>query len=472
MDIVERVQCPAEFVAVSAITMLASVVGRQCGIHPRQRDDWVVVPNLWSLVVGPPGILKSPAFHESLHPLRRLEQSARATYEAEMEQYAFAATEAKARREVLENELKKTLKLGGDTSSLQTKYEHLAVDPPIEHRYIVNDSTVEKLGALLNENPHGLMLFRDELYGFLATMDRQGHENDRSFYCEAWAGTSAYTYDRISRGTLHIQAACVSILGGIQPGRLARYLREMFAGHGDDGLIQRFQLAVYPDVSPSWQNVDRAPNLEARQRVVKVVTALSNLDAAAFGALAAAPDAVPCLRFAEDAQARVDQWREEIECKIRGADGEHPVVVSHLAKYRSLLPSLALLFHLTDTADGSPPGPVSLASFELAAAWCDFLEEHARRIYQSLTAGVDLTVRLLASKLIAGKLGTLPTTFRARDVYRQQWAGLADREAVALALGVLVDLGWLRCDEEPPSPSRGGRRTFRYATNPNLGSMS
>jgi hypothetical protein len=41
-------------------------------------------------------------------------------------------------------------------------------------------------------------------------------------YCEAWNGAGAYTYDRIGRGTLHIRAACLSVLGGIQPGPLER----------------------------------------------------------------------------------------------------------------------------------------------------------------------------------------------------------------------------------------------------------
>ncbi len=71
---------------------------------------------------------------------------------------------------------------------------------------VVNDATVEKLGELLNQNPNGLLLFRDELSGFLRLMDRPGHENDRGFYCEAWNGTGAYTYDRLGRGTLRIEA--------------------------------------------------------------------------------------------------------------------------------------------------------------------------------------------------------------------------------------------------------------------------
>jgi hypothetical protein len=52
------------------------------------------------------------------------------------------------------------------------------------------------------------------------------------------------------------------VLGGIQSGPLESYLREVFAGRGDDGLLQRFQMAVWPDVGGLWQNVDRWPNAE------------------------------------------------------------------------------------------------------------------------------------------------------------------------------------------------------------------
>jgi len=41
------------------------------------------------------------------------------------------------------------------------------------------------------------------------------------------------------------------------------------------------------------------------------------------------------------------EWLAELEAKIRG-DELHPALVSHLSKYRSLMPSLALLFELAD----------------------------------------------------------------------------------------------------------------------------
>src|SRR5690349_7849938 len=52
-------------------------------------------------------------------------------------------------------------------------------------------------------------------------------------------------------------------------------------------------------------------------------------------------------RFSAAAQERFSAWRKELEQKIRGGHLE-PALESHLAKSRSLLPKLALLFHLAE----------------------------------------------------------------------------------------------------------------------------
>jgi putative DNA primase/helicase len=269
-DVAARVQCPADFVAVGVIVSAAAVLGRKVAIRPKRQDDWAVVPNLWGLAVGPPGLMKSPALAEALRPLSRLIGDAHAQYEEQMLAHHFRLAEARARHHDLTRRLRDAFANDEPTADLRQHFEApSAYRPPVGKRYLVNDATVEKLGELLNHNPNGLLLFRDELSGFLHTMDRPGHENDRAFYCEAWNGTGAYTYDRIGRGTLHIRAACVSVLGGIQPGPLESYLREVFGGRGDDGLIQRFQLAVWPDVAGRWRNVDRWPDAAARGRAMR-----------------------------------------------------------------------------------------------------------------------------------------------------------------------------------------------------------
>src|SRR5262249_35879776 len=67
-------------------------------------------------------------------------------------------------------------------------------------RYKSNDTTIEKLGELLRENPAGLLIVRDELVGLLASWDREGREGDRAFYLDAWNGNTSFHTARTGRG--------------------------------------------------------------------------------------------------------------------------------------------------------------------------------------------------------------------------------------------------------------------------------
>jgi putative DNA primase/helicase len=445
---------------VAAVVAAAAVIGRKIAIRPKREDDWTVVPNLWGLVVGRPGIMKTPALQEALKPLYRLVADARHEYQQKMRERDFHMAEAQARREARKKKLREAIENKQSIDELRHAFEAPSYVAPTERRYVVNDSTVEKLGELLNQNRNGLLLFRDELTGLLQTMDRQGHENDRAFYCEAWNGTGPYTYDRIGRGTLHIEAACISILGGIQPGPLHRYLREVFGEGQDDGLIQRFQLIVYPDTGGPWRNVDRWPDAMAKHGALAVFNQLNAMDPTEIAAHELSPDELPFLRFTPEGQEVFNEWRTGLEAKIR-SDDEHPVIISHLAKYRSLMPTLALILHVIECVAEGTGGPVSQAAAARAVAWCTYLEAHAQRVYQSVTVAGRIAAALLAAKLKANKL---PNPFRVRDVYRAGWAGLGDREDVVRAVEVLEDLHWIR--RQDVRPPEGGRPTAHFHINP------
>ncbi len=117
---------------------------------------------------------------------------------------------------------------------------------PRRTRLIVNDATVEKLGELLNENPRGLLVVRDELPGLLAKLEDEAFQIDRAFYLEAFNGDASFKYDRIGRGTVEIEMATLSMVGGVQPARIAPIVRGAVTGSSADGLVQRLQLAVWP----------------------------------------------------------------------------------------------------------------------------------------------------------------------------------------------------------------------------------
>jgi hypothetical protein len=348
------------------------------------------------------------------------------------------------------------------TTDLLTLTQQLSEATVTERRYLTQDATTEKLGELLSENPRGMLLLRDELAGWLRTLERPGREGEREFYLEAWNGTGGYTFDRIGRGTVHIDALTLSILGAIQPGKLARYLREAIdGGGGADGLLQRSQLVVWPDNVGEYVQVDRYPDGNARRRANAIFETLDALDPAELG-LDAQEGEIPALHFSDEAQALFDVWRGELERRFR--DGElayKPAFESHLSKYRSLMPSLALIFHLVAVADGTASGPVSLEAAQLAAAWCDFLEAHALKLYAP-----EVSSHIKAAQLLARKIddGVVKDGATVRSIYNAGWEGLDDRETVMSGLEVLAEHKWIRLEEK----MTGGRPSQVVRLHPQL----
>ena len=306
---------------------------------------------------------------------------------------------------------------------------------------------MEKLGIILSENPNGVQVFRDELQGLLRGLDKPGREDYRAFYLECWAGDGRFTCDRVGRGTLDIEACCLSMIGTIQPGPLQSYLFSAAAGgQGDDGLLQRFQLAVWPDVPGDWVNVDEWPDNEVRNHAYAVVERLANLDPLEVDAQEDEHDGVPFLRFDAKAQAAFDEWRGDLERAVR-AGTLPPALESVLAKYRSLIPSIALLIHL---ADGGR-GPVPIAALDKAVGWGRYLFGHARRIFSTTGAGDGGSRKALLD--LIRQLGGRVTP---HDLRHHGFGG--DTETAERALDGLVRDGLGAWESVPPGP-RGGRPT-------------
>ncbi|EJF86355.1 DUF3987 domain-containing protein [Candidatus Bartonella washoeensis] len=72
-DIADRQQSSLDFVAVSAVCALASVIGNGVRIAPKQHNDWFIFPNLWGVIIGEPSARKTPAMQAALAPLYNLQ---------------------------------------------------------------------------------------------------------------------------------------------------------------------------------------------------------------------------------------------------------------------------------------------------------------------------------------------------------------------------------------------------------------
>lgn len=459
MDIAHRMQCPADFPAVAALVAVSSLIAARAVIQPKARDDWQVVPNLWGAVVGRPGVKKSPALNEALKPLQRLQVAEFEQHKAAHEAWELDCRVCELAAAGRESKAKKL----ADNDKTAARALLAPVDAPAEpiaRRFIVNDATVEKLGELLQQNPWGTLSYRDELYGLLTSLDKQGQEGSRAFYLTGYDGNQGHTFDRIMRGTVHVPRVCLAMLGGIQPGRIQEYVRgAVSGGSADDGLLQRFGLAVWPDVAGDFVHVDQWPDTAAKQTAWAVFERLA--------ALQPANDADPVVwRFTPAAQSVFVEWLVPFEKEIRG-DGLHPAMVSHLAKFRKLIPALALVFALIDTPDsGNLIGESELIR---ALAWGDYLRTHANRLYAAAVMPETTDAATLLSKIRAGRLadgdGAILASFTPRQIAVKGWAGLGTPDAVRKAAELLTDYDWLRW-EAVPSGAAGGRPSERYAINP------
>lgn len=461
-DIAERLSVPLDYVAATAMVAAGSLLGRRIGIRPQTRTDWTEVCNLWGCIVGPPGALKSPVVREVLAPLRMLEKRAFEEHAAAMRAYEAAEQVFKIEAETAKKNAKRTLestKYGPNArEEAQNRFKEIVQPtPPIAVRFTTTDTTFEKLGEICKENPTGVLVHRDELLTMFADLDREEKAPARGFFMTGWSGLDGYTFDRIGRGTIAIDAVNISVFGTTQPSRLTKYVRDSLSQR-DDGMVQRLQILVWPDINKDWEEVDRYPNYEAKKAAFSCFDWLHALDAASVGAEVdpyGGTNSVPFLRFDEEAQLLFSQYRASLERKLR--DEDLPSAVSaHLSKYRGLIPRLALICHLANGCSG----PVSAKAVQMALGWSDYLEAHMHRAYASVGSDNVDVARAILRRIMKGDL---QQGFSVRELKRHHWSGLSG-DRVNLGLDMLVEHDWLRSE----FTETGGRPSVKFAINPKV----
>jgi putative DNA primase/helicase len=451
VDVAERMQVPMDFPAAAVMLCLAGAVNRRALVQPKDGDpSWVVVPNLWGAVIGPPGYMKTPALQAPTRILNRIQACWRSEHADAMRQYTQAKEEFDLRLTAWKEEFKKAVKKGRPAPARPPGEP----EKPQLRRLLVNDATCEAMHETMAANPAGILVVRDELTGWLAQLDKPGREGERAFCLQAWNGDTPFTLDRIGRGTTHVPNCCMSMVGGITPGRLRSYLADALQdGPTNDGLIQRFQVMVWPDTEQEWAPVNKPANKSAEAAAESIFRQVIELDV----------ENPRRFFFEMDAQELFWAWLAELEAKVRGND-LHPALTSHLAKYRSFMPSLALLTCVADKPDGDA---ISLDDARRAAAFCEYCESHARRVYSCVITPQMRAAHELAGKIRQHKVGASGVFSCRRDVYLKGWAGLTSPELVKQAAEVCEDANWIRRLVDQQNPA-GGRPPDRYAINPRL----
>ncbi|MCL6230397.1 DUF3987 domain-containing protein, partial [Bartonella bilalgolemii] len=292
-------------------------------------------------LIGQSSTMKTPAMKAALAPITCLQKEWYKEWLKQKERLEIEERLETLDKREKEKQANKALKKGECETARALLYETLSKDNAHDNdvsRFIVNDVTVEKLGELLKENPRGLLMVRDELSGFLANLERREYQTDRAFYLTAFNGDDQFTEDRIERGTIFISHVTLSIIGGIQPSRIIPIIQAIHRGINDDGLLQRFQMIVWPDENQEWKLIDRPPNQEGWQKYEGVFRS--------FRDKRLGSEKHPLImRFMQKAQEKFYEWLEKLHREEKSGRLAESLQ-SHLLKMRKTIASPALIFEL------------------------------------------------------------------------------------------------------------------------------
>jgi hypothetical protein len=456
-DVTDRMQCAVDIVAVPLIICATTAIGKDFRMAPKAGDDWTERACLWGGLILPSGSMKSPGFNKALKPLRRLQSEFREKHVTDLEDHKAKVARAEYAERSLKEACRKAARSGKDMPEKPKAAE--APEPPKLRRLLTGDITQEALVDLIEQNPRGLLLFRDELSAWFASFNQYRSGADRQFYLECHAGGSFAKDRRV--GSVLIDDLYLNICGGIQP----QIVREVLSGGDLDGMTARFSLLVWPDRNEEFVYVDHPPNHNAEQATNQVFKKLLSFEPAAFFG-SYDPRTTRAFWFDDAAQKIFTDWYTRNQKHVRG-DKEPGSLTAHFSKYAGLFPRLAIVHHLIRRALNETASP-QLVDAETAAAVESFidkyLEPHARRIHRHL-GGEPLrdNARRIAAWLVENPT---MTTFKAREIRRKEWSGLTEQDDVNKALDYLENVaGWVRCATDLAGP-RGGRPSSTYRINP------
>jgi hypothetical protein len=445
-DTAQAAGTPVDYVVQGVLAAVAGVCG--AGVVARVTPSWAEPMILWQALLGAPSSGKSPALAAVRRLLGEIEGELRSGDPGRRARHARKVEAARLLTEQWRDNCETAVKLG-------TPAPDKPVDAEFDEAFVPGqiafaDSTMEALADVVSGNPLGVILWRDELAAWLANLNRYANGgSDRAHWLEAWSAAGITINRRSRTRPLHLPKFPVSVVGTIQPDRIA----DALAGD-DDGLAARF-LYAWPDPPAYTSLLDR--------RTPDDDGALARLQSIAR--LAQTPDEPRRLTFDTQAIVLLDDFMEELHRAARGLDG---LEASWLGKGPGTVARLALALALLDWSDSGaalPPGMIESEHVSGAIRlWNDYFRRHALAVFnQAGRADRDR----LAKRALHWIKSTAPAEVSREMIRCDALSYAVDAEGADKVIARLEQGGILQA-LPAESGKRGGRPARRWAVNPGL----
>jgi len=437
--------CDPAYVALPLLSAVGSAIGNTRRIQLKR--TWSEPAIVWTAVVGESGTVKSPALDLALHHVRRVQ-------DLELRRHGEAM------------QLHETEQMTYDRDVAAWKRSKRSNDPPIKpeepkaRRLICGDATVESLAVLLEDNPRGLLLARDELSGWVGSFDQysKGKGADAAHWLSMWSGGQLLVDRKTGdRRMIHVPRAAVSITGTIQPQILQRVLG---LEHFENGMAARLLVAKPPRRAKRWTEAEVAQDVE--DRVGKMFDRLHSLVANTTADGFQSPVLATLTPEAKDVWVNFCNAHAEEQAALTGH------MAAAWAKLEAYCARFALLIHFVRWADHDPtlndPDRVDEQSVACAEQLVRWFKGQIERVYGTLGETDDERVIRQTIEMIQARGGSISV----RDYQRtsRRFANRPDLARQDLKDLEALGYGWL---ETIVPGEDGGRPSEVFELAPEYG---
>lgn len=216
---------PIDYIAPCLLFVAALSCGNAAVIE--MQTGWKEKPLLYLAIVGGRGTNKTSCFDFALAPIREKDDQ-------EYERYV-------SEKALYDAEFLKPL-----------KERNPKLEMPMYQQYILSDFTPEVLVRQHKANPRGLIVFFDELIGFIYSFNKYRSGADEQMWTQLFAG-GGVTVNRVGADPVKINDTCIGVFGGIQPEILVSFAK----GKIQNGFVDRWLFAFPEKVPyPKFNDID------------------------------------------------------------------------------------------------------------------------------------------------------------------------------------------------------------------------
>lgn len=211
-----------DYTSASILYAISVSIGNK--IQLKVKNSWLEKSNLYMVLIGRTGDVKSHSVSFCLHPLMKLDKENFEQYLKKKKEYEQLPVEEKSKNTV-----------------------------PVLRQLLLNDFTPEAFVKAHYFNPRGIGLYTDEIAGFFNSFNQYRKGSEEESYLSAWSGKPIIK-NRISGEEMRVDNTKVDIIGTMQEAILSSVFH---SNKLKNGFIDRL-LFVLPHkyVDNKWNDLD------------------------------------------------------------------------------------------------------------------------------------------------------------------------------------------------------------------------